>query len=844
MADNNTILDYGEIENLDEAKLQEAKKKFQDTTYTLLRDTAPITGELQSYKYALQDAEALAKAARGEEGYDDMTPLEALGYVGLTGLGVAGMIPFVGPYAKKAAQGIRALMPRRGPRRGADANDIEEEIRNQFPRGPINARLREAILNDPRYQIFVDGLPAYRQNLNLPENFEEYRNIYMNNPERMQELNTLYSTRNSVKNTPLMTERSMKAIEDDFNAKKIKNSKALTVQAEPLSFGKSKRQLKVDNITEFMGSAAWDYVKKGGNEFAKPAQWMGFMKGSLNKGIKAEELEDAGLLIFNKKGEPVGGDLFELSKKYPNMRISKAEVLSVLETNPAYKTKVKNYSYPLNEAEILNVNKTFRLFNDDVQRMLSDKILDTPVNQRQPLKNLITSLDADAKNLTAIGQKFSASKTQLDQVVDTKQRLIDLLPTLKDNEKLIVRNLISDYDKYEALAKKGLTTTNMPKHKSVFAEGGYDYREKVIYLDEALPGNESAKKIYSSHFNDPNPIAHIRFNTRGIDNYGDTYYIGEIQSDTGQSISKRLARYEGDKPLVRNNPFKNKIINSTLKREINEKITEINKLTDIANERPLSPPEFSRLTNLQKEKKVLESNFQIRPSQVTGNEYYGQSFSPKEGTYDFYPMMKEATWTKLALKSLVKDARNNNVRYIAIGAADDYLLKQVGQKQKLEQYYGLSGDELVGSFRKVPGKDRIFKNLKGEGVGKYRDYKSGKLMSTAVVPKAMQEIAKELGAKVVVKRVMKSDVNKPFKIQDSDGKIVGSFSSKAERDSFLKTDKNNFFEGVDITDIDDPRNYNTNVVLDLAGSSTGRMKAYKLGGLVEVKREYFAPLFG
>ena len=81
----------------------------------------------------------------------------------------------------------------------------------------------------------------------------------------------------------------------------------------------------------------------------------------------------------------------------------------------------------------------------------------------------------------------------------------------------------------------------MPRHKSVFAEGGYDYREKVIYLDESLPGNESAKKIFSSHFNDPNPIAHIRFNTRGVDNYGDTYYIGEIQSDTGQSISKKLA---------------------------------------------------------------------------------------------------------------------------------------------------------------------------------------------------------------------------------------------------------------------------------------------------------------
>lgn len=97
--------------------------------------------------------------------------------------------------------------------------------------------------------------------------------------------------------------------------------------------------------------------------------------------------------------------------------------------------------------------------------------------------------------------------------------------------------------------------------------------------------------------------------------------------------------------------------------------------------------------------------------------------------------------------------KKNNVRYIAIGAADDYLLKQVGQKQKLEQYYGLSGDQLEGSFRKVPGKDRVLKNLDGKAVGKYRDYKSGILVSTAVVPKAMQEIAKELGAKVVVKRL-------------------------------------------------------------------------------------------
>ena len=827
MADNNTILDYGEIENLDEAKLQEAKKKFQETTYTLLRDTAPVTGELQSYKYALEDASAIAKAARGEEGYEDMTPLEALGYVGLTGLGIAGMTPIVGTYFRRAAQGIRSLMPKR-TRRQSD---------------PLNRNVREAVMNDPTYRTFVEQLPENRRRLNNNDNIREF--LFLSDDRRNELIDQtvgVRSIRSSVKQTPLMTEQSMKDIEDDFNAKKIKNSKALTVQAEPLSFGKSKRQLKVDNITEFMGSAAWDFVKKSPTEFGKPQTWLNLMKGSLTKGIKAEELEDAGLLIFNNKGEAIGGDLFELNKKYPNMKISKAEVLSVLETNPAYKMKIKDYSYPLNEAEILNVNKTYRLFNDDVARMLNEKILDTPVNQRRPIKNLITSLDADAKNLTAIGQKFSASKVQLDQVVDTKQRLVELLPSLKDNEKLIVRNLISEYDKYEALATKGLTRTNAPRHKSTFNEGGYNYREKVIYLDKAIPGNESAKKVYSFHFNDPNPTAHIRFNTRGVDNYGDTYYIGEIQSDPGQNISKKISKYKGDKPLVRNNPFKNKILNSNLKRQINEKITEINKLTDVANERPLAPPEFDRLQELQKEKKLLESNFKVRPSLVDGREYYGQS-KQLENTYDYFPMSKEKTWVKASLKSLIQDARKNNVRYIAIGGADDFNLKQVGRKGKLEQFYGLSGDQLTGDLRKVPGNDRVLKNLDGKAAGKYRNYETGKLEGTAVVPKAMQEIAKELGAKVTIKRVMKSDVNKPFKIVDSDNKIVGSFSSKAERDNFLRTDKNKFYEELDITDINDPRNYNTNVVLDLAGSNTGRMKAYKLGGLVEVKREHFAPLF-
>jgi len=44
-------------------------------------------------------------------------------------------------------------------------------------------------------------------------------------------------------------------------------------------------------------------------------------------------------------------------------------------------------------------------------------------------------------------------------------------------------------------------------------------------------------------------------------------------------------------------------------------------------------------------------------------------------------------------------------------------------------------------------------------------------------------------------------------------------------------------------DGDDPRNFVQSIVIDLQGSSKGKMKGYKLGGLVEVDRSNFAPLF-
>ena len=154
--DNRIILDYDEVADLDDKKLEEAKKKFQEVAYPLVRDVTPVVGELQSYKYALQDADTLAKAARSEEGYDDMTPIEALGYAGLTALGVAGTIPIIGPVAKYAAKGIRSLMPNRGTREiggqtvpGVQANEFQRMNLDT----PMNDEIRNAIQMTTQKQL-------------------------------------------------------------------------------------------------------------------------------------------------------------------------------------------------------------------------------------------------------------------------------------------------------------------------------------------------------------------------------------------------------------------------------------------------------------------------------------------------------------------------------------------------------------------------------------------------------------------------------------------------------------------------------------------------------------------
>jgi hypothetical protein len=112
------------------------------------------------------------------------------------------------------------------------------------------------------------------------------------------------------------------------------------------------------------------------------------------------------------------------------------------------------------------------------------------------------------------------------------------------------------------------------------------------------------------------------------------------------------------------------------------------------------------------------------------------------------------------------------------------------------------------------------------------------------LPKAAKEIVKEMGGKIVSKRVYLTDPTKPYKILER-GKPSYAFKTKLERDTTLKQllTRESGLKEMDIFDSNDPSNFVWSVVIDTQGMKKTPSKGYRYGGLVQAKREFFAPLF-
>jgi hypothetical protein len=247
-------------------------------------------------------------------------------------------------------------------------------------------------------------------------------------------------------------------------------------------------------------------------------------------------------------------------------------------------------------------------------------------------------------------------------------------------------------------------------------------------------------------------------------------------------------------------------------------------------------------------------------TQQVERHYGGDLFDTRKNAYDYFPMGRESTWTKLGLKSIVNSAQKEGKRFVALAPAEFHQL-QVNTKFKIEQFYGLGNGDLSGKF--APKNPALKKNeqktfLGGpEGFGKYRKntakkdgpepqegWYPGELAGDAVLPKAAKDIVKEMGGKIEVKRVFLTDPVKPYKIT-SEGKPAYAFKSKLERDEMF-SQLEPYERGLnkqDIIDNNDPSNFVWSIVIDTQGMKKTPGKGYRYGGLVQAKREFFAPLF-
>ena len=875
--------------NLSAEELAKNKQQLLSGISSLGYDLAPVTGEFRSLQYAQDESRNLVSNILSENPDKLKMVAQGLG----VGLGILGAIPIVGYGTRIANRGLQKLYETFGPGSKTDevvksSTPTDSTVTTSPASTQVSATVHEGLLErNAVFRAFVDNLPEYRRTT-YADNIREFENL--SNAERAS-LNEIQlreglepirlNVEKKAQKDYLQVEKEKEKLIQKYELAVTKPSKgrAMTTANEPFTFGQGSLKNigeKQKHVREFIGSESYDVIAGSGVERATADQWIGFLRNARQKGVKPEELADSGLLSFNAKGEPISGELFTISRTSPKAIITKQEVLASLETNPAFNMKVKDYESAVKLDELLDIRQSQQPLIEDVEKIILERSFNTTPANREIFQKIRTELEDAEFVLDTMSGNLRGVKTEAFSKLTNS--LDQLLADLPQNQALTVRSLKEYYEKIKTVNANALKIEKLvssPRHSSK-PLGGTDYREKVIYYDNPIPENSSSKRTYSTHFPDPNPVAFTRYDVRGVDSYGDTFFLFELQSDPHQNISKGFKRIndevkeliEKNQPvsltsemMVRNNPFANKISTQISKREKQEIIDKMKKYTDTASTRPLNDVEMKELTDLRQQ--LITRDFKApEPSlqQKVNNYYKGDDvFRENKKSYDFFPMGREETWVKLSLKSLVNSAQREGKRYVALAPAEFFQLSQ-NNKFKIEQFYGLGSGDLMPYFSKNPkvANDKIVFKGGPEAMGRYREntaikkgadkqgdeFYPGKLSGTAVLPKAAQDLVKEMGGNLVVKKVFLTDPKKPYKVLSTrrEGEKMRperAFKSKIYRDNYSKRYGG---KNYDVVDENDPINYVESIVIDTQGMEKRPSKGYKLGGLVEVKREFFAPL--
>lgn len=290
-------------------------------------------------------------------------------------------------------------------------------------------------------------------------------------------------------------------------------------------------------------------------EKATPEQWQSYLKNQ--PGIKSEELEFAGL------------------NNLPNKVLSKTELESHVAENgvklgevwkgdnewwqPTYKdTLTRNLSYDykniLNEfnsaADVEIAKKHNTGFRETVKGYSNDEIFKA-IQEAKTLPEfhdkLFQKYDTQAEAQAAIKEHGAENHVDLNQKrekVDTKYSSYQLPGG--ENYKELLLTVPNEWEKFRAtqIANDGrIKDLRQQMHGT---SGTNEIRAEISKLqneNQNLQTQIREAPIYkSSHWDEPNVLAHIRMNDRDIPGVGKTLHVEEIQSDFMQAHRKEVIK--------------------------------------------------------------------------------------------------------------------------------------------------------------------------------------------------------------------------------------------------------------------------------------------------------------
>lgn len=280
-----------------------------------------------------------------------------------------------------------------------------------------------------------------------------------------------------------------------------------------------------DKTAPVWHSAVENAVHAAQQELGSPEQWMGMIKNA--KGVKPEELQWLGLEDWMKQ------------QKHP---VSKKDIVDYLESHRVEVKDALNTNFEeIHGAATASETLDGWLDHSDVGTVPKIKVI------REGGHYKLADEDREI-SFGTFGTKEAAEAEK------TK-----FLKAIKDGDD----NYLMDWAMEVGANSEGPGVGRYPQYQ---LPGGENYGELLLHLpkkdtrntiqtrmrEQGLrgPPTKQEKEIgdyYSGHWDEPNVLAHVRFNDRVIDGKK-TLFLEEVQSDWHQEGRKKGYKKPGDKP--------------------------------------------------------------------------------------------------------------------------------------------------------------------------------------------------------------------------------------------------------------------------------------------------------